>query len=168
MPFGIEVFYYKWPKEISWLETRFFFFFFKNIYLFICRWLCWVFTAAHGFLYLQLIIGPLSSCDAGFSLQWPLFLGSTGSGHTGFRSCSPQILEQGSGTGAQAQLFPCTRDLPGPGIEPEPSALSDKFLTSGPSGNPRTLFIAVVCKLWGHGVDGHGGKKQSWPCRVKP
>ena len=77
------------------MAGRFFFFliifyflfiylFFNFIYLFIYYlWLCWVFVAARG---LSLVVASGGYCSlqcAGFSLQWPLLLRSTGSRHAG-------------------------------------------------------------------------------------
>ena len=56
--------------------------------------------------------------DTGFSLRWLLFLRSTGSWHTGFRSCSRQALA-------------CARgmwNLPTPGTEPPPHCVARQIL----------------------------------------
>ena len=74
------------------------FYFYKFIYfLFIYFWLRWVFVAAHG-LSLVAASGDYSSLRcAGFSLQWLLWLRSTGSRCAGFSSCGS------AGSRAQAQ-----------------------------------------------------------------
>ena len=60
----------------------------KNLFiLFIYFWLCWVFIAECG-LSLVVASGGYSSLQcAGFSLQWPLLLRSTGPRRAGFGSC---------------------------------------------------------------------------------
>ena len=60
----------------------------KCIYL----WLCWVFVAARGLPLVVSSRGYSSLWCTGFSLQWLLFLQSSGSRCAGFSSC---------GTGAQ-------------------------------------------------------------------
>ena len=63
------------------------------IYLFIYLWLCCVFVAAHR-LSLVVVSGGYSLLQcAGFSLQWLLWLQSTGSRCTGFSSCGLWALE---------------------------------------------------------------------------
>ena len=74
---------------------------------------------------------------AGFSLQWPLLLRSTGSSHTGFSSCGSRALECGLGScGTQAQLLCGMWDLPRPGLEPVFPALAGRFLITVPPGKP--------------------------------
>ena len=75
---------------------------FKNIHLFVCFWLHWVFTAACR---LSLVVasgcGSWLRCTR-FSLQWFL-LWTVGFGCTGFRSCGSWALELGlSSCGTQA------------------------------------------------------------------
>ena len=73
----------------------------------------------------------------GFSLWWPLLLGSMGSRRAGFSSCGSQALERRpSSCGARAQLLHGMWDLPGPGLEPVSPSLAGKFLTTAPPGKP--------------------------------
>ena len=72
-------------------------FFFFN--LFIYPWLRWVFAAARGLSLVVASGGHSSLRCAGFSLQWPLPLGSTGSRCVGFSSCgsqAPELWRRGS------------------------------------------------------------------------
>ena len=63
----------------------------------------------------------------------------------GLRSCSSQAPEHWlNSCGTQAQL-PCSlQHLPGPGIELVSHALQGGFLTTGPSGKPKYLFIYLA------------------------
>ena len=54
-------------------------YFFKNIYLFIYLWLCWVFVSVRGLSLVVASGGHSSSRCAGLSPSWPLPLRSTGS-----------------------------------------------------------------------------------------
>ena len=64
------------------MNTMNFFFFFKEdspLFIYVCIWLCWVFTVGRLFS-LLLVGGGYSSLQCkGFSLQWLLLLQSTGS-----------------------------------------------------------------------------------------
>ena len=65
-----------------------------------------------------------------------------GSGHTGFSSCSLPALGLISGVVVLGLNCPyCTRNPPGPGMEPGSPALAGGFLTTGPSGRSLTLFL---------------------------
>ena len=115
------------------LAGRFFFFFLKFIYF----WLCWVFIAARG---LSLVVASggysLLRCK-GFSLWWLLLLQSTGSRRAGFNSCGLWALElRLSSCGARTELLRGMWDLPGPGVEPLSPALAGGFLTTAPPGKP--------------------------------
>ena len=56
---------------------------------------------------------------AGFSVQWPLSLQSTGSRHSAFSNCGFQALEHGlNSRGTQAYLLCHMWDLPRSGIQP--------------------------------------------------
>ena len=59
--------------------------------------------------------------------------GTQALGHVNFSSCD-----------TWAQLPLAMWDLPGPGIEPVSSALQDRFLTTGPSGNLTIYFLTAV------------------------
>ena len=67
-----------WDPPSSSFKPRGFFFFF---------WLRWVFVAVHGLSLAVASVGYSSLRCAGFSLQWLLLLGSTGSRCAGFSSC---------------------------------------------------------------------------------
>ena len=58
---------------------------FKNNFTYF--WLCWVFVALCRLSLVAASMGYSSLQCAGFSLRWPLLLGSMGSRHTGFSSC---------------------------------------------------------------------------------
>ena len=91
---NLKLFKYILHCFTSYNKHVFFSFFFFNIYLFICFWLCWVFVAAHG-LPLVAVSGGYSSLRCtGFSLQWLLLLQSMGSRHVGFSSCGVWTLER--------------------------------------------------------------------------
>ena len=45
--------------------------------------------------------------------------------------------------GAEAELPQDKWDLPGPGIEPKSSALTGRFLTSGPPGKSLNILVTV-------------------------
>ena len=65
-----------------------------------------------------------------------------GSGHTGFSSCSLPALGLISGVVVLGLNCPyCTRNPPGPGMDPGSPALAGGFLTTGPSGRSLTLFL---------------------------
>ena len=97
--------------------------FFKNIYIFVCFWLCWVFVGARG-LFLVVASGSYSSLwCAGFSLQWLLLLRSTGSRHVdsvvvahGLQSTGSVVVGHGVSCSAACGIFldqdrtcvPCT------------------------------------------------------------
>ena len=70
-------------------------------------------------------------CCAASSLQWLLLLPSTGSGSTGFSSCSSRAelfrLAGFSSCILRAQLLRDMWNLPGPRIEPESPALASRF-----------------------------------------
>ena len=110
---------------------------FKNFYLFIYFWLCWVFIAAHR-LSLVATSGCYTSLQCvGFSLWWLLLLQSTGSRCVGFSSCGLQALAcRLSSCGTRAQLLRGMWDLPGPGLQPVSPALAGGFLTTAPPGKP--------------------------------
>ena len=184
MPFGIEVFYYKWPKEISAGNIILFF---KFIYL--CVVGCAGSSLLHtDFLYLRLV-GLLSSCVWASHCSGSSCCGAQALGSWASEAAAPRLWSTGSGAGAQAWLFSCMRDLPGPGVDPrllhlhegssrtwrwpEASApawgiFPDQALTRGFCTGRQMLNLwtsresqnIVYCgKLWGHPVDGLGGKK---------
>ena len=80
----------------------------------------------------------LSQCT-GFSLQWLPLMQSTGSGCTGFGSCSTR----GSSCGTRAQLLRGMWNLPGPGIEPVSPALAGGLLS--PVSPGKFCFIFLTC-----------------------
>ena len=99
-------------------------------------WLCWVSFAAHR-LSLVAVSGAYSLLQcAGFSLQW-LLLWSMGSRCLGFSSC-----------GSWAQLLWGMWDLPRSGIEPVSLAWQGRFLTTGPPGKPRFLFVLIAIRVY--------------------
>ena len=60
----------------------------------------------------------------------------------GLSSCGLQALERRlSSCGARAQLLRGMWDLPRPGIEPVCPALAGGFLTTGPPGKPKIVFL---------------------------
>ena len=106
--------------------------FFLNLfpYLFLAmlvhRCCVWAFSSQEHGATLQLW------CE-GFSLQWLLLLGSAGSRHSGFDSCSSQALEHRlNNCGSQAQMLCGIQDLPKSGIEPVSPALAGRFFTTEP------------------------------------
>ena len=121
-----------------------FFFLINLLYFFFYFWLRWVFVAARG-LSLVAVSGGYSLLRcAGFSLQWPLSLRSTGSRRMGFSSCGSWAPEHRlSSCGSQAQLLRGMWDPPGPGLEPVCPALAGGFLTTVPLGKPLPLFQMV-------------------------
>ena len=74
-------------------SSLYFFVFINLLILFIYFWLCWVLVAVHRLSLVAVSRGYSSLRCAGFLLQWPLLLQSTGSRHTGFGSCDSRALE---------------------------------------------------------------------------
>ena len=75
--------------------------------------------------------------SGGYSLQWLLFLRSTGSRHVGFISCGTRAY------------FPLRMwNLPRPGIKPIFPALAGKFLSTVPPGKSRNFFFFVTIFTW--------------------
>ena len=76
-----------WHLYCLWVLISSSFFFFFNKFIYFYFWLRWVFVAAHR-LSLIAASGNYSWLRCvGISLLWLLLLRSTGSRHTGFRSC---------------------------------------------------------------------------------
>ena len=119
-----------------------FFFFLINLFYFIQFWLCWVFVAVCGLSLVAASGGSSSLWCAGFSLQRPFLLRSTGSRRAGFSSCGSRALEHRlSSCGVWAQLLRGMQDPPGPGLEPVSPALAGGFSTTAPPGKPSICFF---------------------------
>ena len=84
-------------------------------------WLCWALVAARGLSQVSVSGGYSSLQCQGSSLQWLLFLWSTGCEAQGLSCCSTQTQWSWSGW-----------DLPRPGIEPLSPILTGRFLSTGP------------------------------------
>ena len=96
--------------------------FFFKLFIFKNFWLLWVLVALH---WLSLVV-----VSGGCSLQWLLFLGSTGSRHMGFIGCGTRAY------------FPFRMwSLSRPGIKPIFPALAGKFLCTVPPGKSRNFFF---------------------------
>ena len=78
-----------------------FFCFFKNFYLFIYLWLCWVFASVRGLSPVAASGGHSSSRCEGLSLSRPLLLRSTGSRCTG-----SVVVAHGLSCSAACGIFP--------------------------------------------------------------
>ena len=111
-------------------SAGFFFFFNKFIYLFI-------FLAALG---LRCCVQAFPSCgeqELPFVAVRGLLIAVASlvaeHGLQGFSSCGSRALERRlSSCGTRPQLLRGMWDLPGPGLEPMPPALADRFLTTVP------------------------------------
>ena len=96
-----------YPVEFFWMEgssgcqAHFFSSFFKNFYLFIYLWLCWVFVSVLGLSLFAASGGHSSSQCVGLSLSWPLLLRSTGSRREG-----SAIVAHGPSCSAACGIFP--------------------------------------------------------------
>ena len=92
--------------------------------------------------------GSYSLWFRGFSLQWLLFLWSTGSWPLGFSSSSPWALEHWLGCCGRLGLAALNTmwDLPGPGIKSVSLALQGGVLTTGPQGKPCKLLFSFLKK----------------------
>ena len=75
--------------------------FFKNLFLFIYFWLCWVFVSVRGLSLVVASGGHSSSRCAGLSLSQPLFLRSTGS-----RCAGSVVVAHGPSCSAACGIFP--------------------------------------------------------------
>ena len=99
--------------------------------------LWWVFTTCSGCGNSGMRVGGLLftvRCGP-LTVVAPL-LPSTGSQHSGFRSC-----------GTWGLLLCGTWDLPGLGIEPRSPALQGWFLTIGPRGKPHSIAFWLIYPL---------------------
>ena len=75
--------------------------FFKNYYLFIYLWLCWVFISVRGLSPVAASGGHSSSRCGGLSLSWPPLLRSTGS-----RRAGSVVVAHGPSCSAACGIFP--------------------------------------------------------------
>ena len=91
----------KISKNSVELESCFFFYFNKFIYLFIHLWLCWVFVSVRGLSPVAASGGRSSSRCAGLSLSRPLLLRSTGS-----RRAGSVVVAHGTSRSAACGIFP--------------------------------------------------------------
>ena len=119
------------------------------IYLFVCFWLCWVFTAAQE---LSLVVASMgysslrsrASHCSGFSCCRAQALSAQASlvVARGFSSCGSRALECSlSSCDSQVQLLCSMWDLPGPGIKPMSPALAGGFLTTASPGKSLPYII---------------------------
>ena len=115
--------------------------FFLNFHNCIYFWLCWVFVAVQAFLQLWQSAALLQLQCAGFSLQWLLLLGSTGSRalrlqqlqHMGSVVVAPRLQSTGL-------VAPWMWDLSRPGIEPMSPELAGEFFSTEPQGKPPNIL----------------------------
>ena len=114
-----------------------------NLFIYIYFWLRWVFIAVCG---LSLVVASGAA----------LHCGARASHCGGFSRCrarapgawaSVVVACRLSSCGTQAQLFRGMLDLPGPGIEPVPSALSGGLPTTVPPGKSLKYFFNFkICR----------------------
>ena len=122
-------------------------------YNFIYFWLCCIFSAVLGFIWLRRA-GATLYCNAalccGFSCgAWAL--GTQASVFVAQRhsSCSTRALEHGlDSCGASALLLHSKWDLPRPGIEPMYPALAVGFLSTAPPGKSLLYFLRVPISMF--------------------
>ena len=111
------------------------FFFFFKIRIFICLWLLWVFVAICRLSPVVANRGYSLVAMHGLLIAWLPLARSMSCGHR---------LSSG---GTLAQL-PCGgKDLPGPGIEPNP-AVAGGFLTTEPPRKPPLQLFGRVLEGW--------------------
>ena len=108
---------------------RKFFFFLKNLTLFIYFWLCWVFVSVRGLSLVAASGGHSSSRCAGLSLSRPLVVEH--------RLQTRKI----SSCGSRAQLLRGMWDLPRPGLEPVSPAVAGRLSTTAPPGKSQRKYF---------------------------
>ena len=106
-----------------------FFFFFKEIYLFIYFWLCWVFVSVRGLSPVAASGGHSSARCAGLSLSRPLPLRRTGSRRTG-----SVVVAHGLSCSVACGIFPDQGSNPCPLHWQADS-------TTAPPGKPPCIFL---------------------------
>ena len=111
----------------------YFFLFFKNIYLFIYLWLCWVFVSVRGLSLVAASGGHSSSRCAGLSLSWPLLLRSTGS-----RRAGSAIVAHGPSCSVACGI------LPDQGLNPRPLHWQADSQPLRHQGSPDAFIFIII------------------------
>ena len=124
----------------------------KELHLFSCFGLSWVFAAAQALVAASRSSSPAVVCQLLMAVaSLGLSVGSRvcGLAVPGLSSYGSWALEHGlSNCGAQAESLHGTWDLPRPGIEPASPALAGRFFTTEPPGKlPHTVLSPIYFPL---------------------